>query len=371
MRHMETRPFIRGIDLSEALFREAVQPLMTERFADMPYSAGLLYSGSEVLGFDTPQSRDHDWGPRLQVFLAEDDYHVARDRIDAALRQELPVEIRGYPVDMAIRLASRPPDDRTRNHVVGLLTVRGFFQGIFGWDPMVPPRPTDWVAWPEQYLRSIASGRIFHDGLGQLRAIREALSTYPHDVWLYLLAAQWQRISQEEHFMGRCGQVGDDLGSRLIAARLVRDLMRLCFLMEREYAPYIKWFGTAFAQLGCAPAMTPALESVLRAETWRERETHLSFAYEAVAAMHNALGITPPLSPQVSPFYDRPFLVIHAERFADAIWAQITDLEVLAFPPHLGAIDQWTDSTDVLNYLDRLDRLRWAYRSESLGRPAP
>ena len=103
-------------------------------------------------------------------------------------------------MDMAIRLASRPPDDRARNHVVDLLTVRGFLQGIFDWDPVVRPRPSDWVAWPEQYLRSIASGRIFHDGLGQLRAIREALSTYPHDVWLYLLTAQWQRISQEEHF---------------------------------------------------------------------------------------------------------------------------------------------------------------------------
>jgi len=39
------------------------------------------------------------------------------------------------------------------------------------------------------------------------------------------------------------------LTHRYIWARLVRDAMMLCFLMERRYAPYIKWLGTAFAQI--------------------------------------------------------------------------------------------------------------------------
>ena len=69
--------------------------------------------------------------------------------------------------------------------------------------------------------------------------------------------------------MARCGDVGDDVGSRLIAARLLGDLMRLCFLMERQYAPYAKWFGTAFARLDCAARLLPLFEGVLRAETWQ------------------------------------------------------------------------------------------------------
>ena len=36
---------------------------------------------------------------------------------------------------------------------------------------------------------------------------------------------------------------------RLTAALLVRDVMRLAFLIERQYAPYAKWFGTGFARL--------------------------------------------------------------------------------------------------------------------------
>src|SRR5204863_4867462 len=139
---------------------------------------------------------------------------------------------------------------------------------------------------------------------------RERFAYYPRDVWLYLLAAQWKRISQEEAFMGRCGDVGDELGSRIVAARLVRDLIRLCFLMERQYAPYSKWFGTAFSRLRCAAELNPIFQEVLLSKNWKEREAQLSSAYQIVARMHNALGITRPLDTGVSYYYNRPYLVI-------------------------------------------------------------
>ena len=36
------------------------------------------------------------------------------------------------------------------------------------------------------------------------------------------LAGQWRRIAQEEHFPGRADEVGDDLGRRVLVARLAR-----------------------------------------------------------------------------------------------------------------------------------------------------
>nr|MDQ5818767.1 DUF4037 domain-containing protein [Actinomycetota bacterium] len=166
-----------------------------------------------------------------------------------------------------------------------------------------------------------------------------------------------------EAFVGRAGEVDDELGSRLIAAGLVRDLlMRLCFLMERRYAPYSKWFGSAFAKLRCAPDLGPVFERVLSANSWKEREEHLSRAYEAVAEMHNALGVTPPLGTKVSPFHSRPYLVIHAERFAAAIDAAITDPEVRSIPIKAGSVDQITDNTDVLERPEVYGRLRALYR---------
>ena len=239
------------------------------------------------------------------------------------------------------------------NHGVMFLTIHCFFRYVLNFDPTGDIRVVDWVGVPEYRLLMLTAGRVFYDGLGQLEPIRARLRYYSDDVWLYLLAAQWRRIAQEEAFMGRYGQVGDSLGSRLIAARLVRDLMRLCFLMERKYAPFIKWFGSAFAQLDCASDLVPVFTRVLEANSWEERQTHLATAYEFVAGMHNALGITDSLATEVSQFHNRPFLVIHADRFVDAIRAVIKSEEVLALPEHLGSVDQFIDSTDALKYLNR------------------
>lgn len=358
-------PFVKGLDLCQALYEQAVAPVLAAAFPDMPYSAALLGHGSDVLGFDTPQSMDHDWGPRGLLFLNETDYGSRREEIDRVLREQLPPEILGYSThyegheDGTTVMA--PHAGGPVNHRITTHTVRGFFQHYMRYDPDRPLQAEDWLTFPEQFLRGIASGRVFHDGLGRLDAIRATLSDYPHFIWLYVLAAHWRRISQEEAFVGRCAQVGDELGSRLIAARLVRDLIRLCFTMERQYAPYIKWLGTAFAQLDCAERLGPILTRALDAGSWPERETHLTAAYEVVAAMHNGLGITAPLSTEVSPFHDRPFLVLHAERFDAAIRGAIADERVRALPPGIGAIDQVVDSTDVLTRPGCLDALRPLY----------
>jgi len=237
--------------------------------------------------------------------------------------------------------------------------------GGLGCDPRDGLPAVNWLTLPEQKLRVMRSGRVFHDGLGELEKIQVQLHYYPRAVWLYLLAAQWRRIDQEEPFMGRCGEVGDEIGSRILTARLIRDVMRLCFLMEREYAPYSKWFGTAFSQLKCARELTPSLMAALSGGTWQEREAHLSLVYELVAAQHNALGITPALDAKVSNFHDRPFKVIQSGRFVEAIRNAIQDDEVRRLPEHLGGVDQFVDSTDVSSYTARARRLKFMYQEEN------
>jgi hypothetical protein len=345
------RPILTGLQLSELFYTETVQPILMAHFPHLRYSAALLGPGSEVLGFDDAQSTDHDWGPRLQLFLSPEDLAAYQYPIDQRLRAELPLTIAGYPLNMA-----RPGDNHasapaSNDHSVVLVTVRDFFTRTLRFDPTGEIRAVDWLMAPGYAILTLVRGRIFHDGLGELEPVRVKLSYYPHDVWLYLMAAQWKRISQEEAFMGRCGQAGDELGSRLVAARLVRDLMKLAFLQERQYAPYIKWFGAAFARLTCAGDLLPVLLNITQAQSWQEREPYLSAAYHLMAEQHNALAITPPLSPGVQPYYNRPFQVIRAERFADVIRAAITSEEVLALPIHLGAVDQFIDSTDAFNHL--------------------
>lgn len=356
--------FVPGLDLAEALWRDGVRPVLADRFPELVYSAALIGGGSEVLGFDTPQSMDHDWGPRLLLFLPEEGSAATRAELDRALSLYLPSAILGVATNLAYERrsedrqgsdASGPP-----RHPVAFHAVRDYFCRLLNADPTGLLCPADWLAMPEQYLRSLTAGRVFHDGLGLLEPTRARLQYYPHDVWLYLMACQWRRIAQEEPFMGRCGQAGDELGARIVAARLARDIMRVCFLQERTYAPYLKWLGTAFSRLRCAGPLAPVLVDVMDAEDWREREQALSTALEFVARAHNGLAVTPPVPAEASPFYDRPFRVIHGDRFATALLEAVGSAEVRSFPLHLGGVDQFVDSTDVLDDPSRLGRLKAA-----------
>ncbi|MFX1416032.1 MAG: DUF4037 domain-containing protein [Promethearchaeota archaeon] len=358
--------FMKGLDLSQAFYEEAVKPILESHFHGLVYSAGRLGSGSDVLGFDTAQSMDHDWGPKLTIFLAEADHSDLRGEIDQTLRSELPMEVRGFPTNLGLHedgsdvmvATERGPVD----HRVSILTVSGFFENYLGLNSVADLSPVDWLTLPEQRLRTIVSGRVFHDGLGTLEPTVARLQYYPRDVWLYLLSSQWRRISQEEAFMGRCGQVGDELGSRLIAGRLIHDLMKLCFLMSKQYAPYIKWFGSAFSQLDCAVDLTPIFTRIMQADSWKEREKHLTSAYEYVARMHNKLKITAPLDDRVSQFHKRPFVIIQGNDFADAILEQIDSDDVKSLPRYLGGIDQFVHSTDVLAYPDRYRKFTAVYQ---------
>lgn len=360
--------FLPGLRLSAKFYLEAVKPILDHHLPDLRYAAALLGSGSEVLGFDTPRSTDHNWGPRLQLFLSHDDQRRIAPEVLDLLARNLPYEFHGFPTNFGdpqpdgARLLT-PIGEGPVHHRVAVTLVDAFFAEEFGF--ALPPflSVTDWLTMPEQRLRTITGGAVYRDDLGELKRVRSMVHYYPHDVWLYLLAAQWRRISQEEAFVGRCGEVGDELGSCIIAARLVRDLMRLCFLMERQYAPYAKWFCTGFSRLSVSPELTPILSAVLSAATWREREAHLSRAHTILATRHNALGITAPMETTVTPFHTRPFLVIHGDNFAAAISDAIESREVKSLPPNLGSVDQFVDSTDVLSYPAIVRRLRSVYRS--------
>ncbi|MAF52017.1 MAG: hypothetical protein CL694_03245 [Chloroflexi bacterium] len=358
--------FIPGLELSRLFYKEAVKPVLDSHFSELSYSAARLGPSSDVLGYDTVRSTDHSWGPRLQLFVAESDFAEYSQQISAALARSLPVEFHGYPTSFTkiegenSRLLT-PVTSGPVSHWVEILTVRSFFDEMLSVDPFGPISATDWVTFSGQSLLSVTRGAVYSDSPADLAAVRQRFEYYPNDVWLYLLAAQWTRIGQEEPFMARCAEAGDHLGSRLVAAHLVQDVMRLCFLMEKRYAPYSKWFGTAFRELALSRALSPSLDAVLASGDWEVRQRHLSDAYEFVARAHNELGVTEDLDPVVASFHDRPYDVIGGDRFAAAIRSQIRDQEVLALTPDIGSVDQFSNSTDILSHPDRRRRLSAVY----------
>ncbi|GAB2870079.1 DUF4037 domain-containing protein [Streptomyces deserti] len=346
--------FLPGLELSRILYEESVRPILREAFPHLRYAAARVGSGSEVLGFDTPRSADHEWGPRLQIFLTAEDHARHAEDIRRVLSERLPHQVRGWPTHF--RESDDPLDpsglmestEGPVNHRVDVYDLDGWLAGQLGLRSADrEPSVREWLAMPQQRLAETTGGAVFHDEPGTLTAVRSRLEWYPEQVWRYLLACQWQRLSQEEAFVGRCAEVGDDIGSAVVAARLVRDLMRLCLLLERRHAPYSKWLGSAFARLPAAGPLTPSLHGALTATDHPTREAHLCDAYETVAALQNASGLTTPVDPKRRPYHSRPFLVLHAERFAQALARTVTDPDLRTLPL-VGNADQWADSTDLL-----------------------
>jgi len=349
-------PFVPGLRLAEGFFHEEVKPILKSHYPDLSYSAALIGSGSEVLEFDTEMSTDHHWGPRVMLFLRPDDFKLKRNAIRIVLSNELPTTYLGYstnfsepdPEDNDVQTL-RPITSGPINHRVETHTLDSFFLGYMNINIEKELEAIDWLTLPHNKLRSVTAGRVFRDDIG-LGNIRSRLSWYPQDVWLYIIASLWTRIGQEEHLMSRAGSVGDENGSAIIGSRLVRDIMRLAFLMEKEYPPYAKWFGTAFSKLKSATALGPVLTNVLHATSWKERETSLCNAYEILAGIHNSLGITTPISSEVSQFWSRPFKVIRGEKIAKTIIERIRDPEVVPLTKRslIGNIDLVSDNTDLL-----------------------
>jgi hypothetical protein len=350
--------FVPGLSLAASTYHEAVRPILDASFPRLAHSAALLGPGSEVLGFDTARSTDHDWGPRLLLFLRPADARRHARDLSSLLGERMPALVQGWstnfsPPGPGRPRTLRPAADTPIEHRVEVLDLDAWLTARLGVDPRNGMHARDWLAIPTQLLLEVTAGAVFHDGLGQLGPIRTALAWYPDDVWRYLLACQWRRVAQEEAFPGRCAENGDELGSRLVTARLVRDLMRLAMLIERRYPPYSKWLGTAFAKLRCAATLQPLLADALAAADWPRREDALCAAYEHLARAHNDLGLSEPVEPTVRPYHDRPFRVLAADRFGDDMRRAVTDPQVSTLPPHIGGVDQFVDSTDVLSAADR------------------
>lgn len=351
--------FIPGLDLNRLFFQQVVKPLIDQHFPGLKYSAALMGEGSDVFRFDTPQSTDHNWGPHVRIFLSENDFRSKRDTIDEMLRHNLPYEFMGYPTNFTkpneksyLVQQMKPVTRGPVNHLIQFYTIRSFYEHYIGFDPSQRITYRDWLTFPQQALLEVSKGEVYFDGLDELNKVRKKFSYYPEEVWLYTYMIQWEKLGNIEMFMGRSGQVGDELGSRVIAAEIVRTIMNLSFTMEKQYIPYRKWHGIAFSRLKCAPHLTHQLLEVLHQSGWEQRQERLAEIYPKIASMHNELHVTRPIHTEATDFHGRPFTVIHALKVRDEIEKHLNPFfKNLKYK--LGALDQWIDHTIInrINYV--------------------
>jgi hypothetical protein len=292
---------------------------------------------------------DHDWGPRLTVVVPEHAREDIARVIEAEIDRLLPPTVAGFPT----RYSRHPdgalfPDPHGKAHRLDVTSMQRILRAAAGIDSLVELTPAVWLSTPMQSLMEVTGGEVFADDEGHLTAIRGALAFYPGDVWRYQLSGLWARIGQVQPFIGRAGETGDDAGSATIAASIVRDLMRIALLQSRQYAPYAKWLGTAFARTSIGREMQPYFVQALSSGNWQEREEQINRAGAFAIRQLNELGIVAHVPDRPAQFHTRPFHVLPAEEIAGALHDSLAGTLLANLTPFVGGIDVVTDSTDAL-----------------------
>ncbi|WP_404924673.1 DUF4037 domain-containing protein [Mesorhizobium sp. ORM16] len=309
-----------GIGLSQRFYESLVAPILQQHFPKLPHAAARIGLGSEVLGYDSDMSADHDDGPCVQIFLPEAEFSETAREMMRILDRSLPDRFDCWPVRYPTNVRPSAGDAGAgllgSEHGVELYTLSAWCDRFLGRQFTADITTHDWLSYPEQLFLTVTAGAVFRDDIGELSAVRDRLCYFPRDVWLYKLAAQWGRIAEERAYIGRTGNAGDEIGSRVIAARMVGNIMRLAMLVERRYAPYPKWLGTAFSRLPCAPELTETLEQILSAPDWRKREAGLFDACWFIAELQMARGVPGAIAPSVGSLHNRPFRFVDSCRSA-------------------------------------------------------
>ncbi len=343
--------FLPGLTLNECYYTEVVGPLLKQYDASLKYSASLIGYGSDVLGYDNATSMDHNWGPRLQIFIGKED----AERIEAIkdyLRTHLPGEFLGFPT----HFSEKGPDGTQHmqvhtggevNHLIEVYALDRYFDDILHKE-VSQLTTLDWLCIPEQRLVEVTRGRVFHDGLGRLNEIRAALSYYPVEVKLVKLAAYWDCVANEEAFVGRAVEFGDLVGLKLLAARMVNLMLKICFVIKEIYVPYSKWFSRGFDDLGLPGLKAQALE-VLSENELAVIESKLAGLYLAVLALQNTSAGVPRVERVISDYYNRPYKVIIAGEIVAALRDAITDEHLKTIDLTLVGLDNKLDSNDFTN----------------------
>jgi len=287
--------FIPSLELSRMLYEEQISPIMEMRYPNLPYAAASFGMCSECLGLDDEISMDHMWGPRVTIFLAEQDHERFGKNVQSAFRELLPMEFKGFDMTWMKPGVDIIDTSEVQLYSVWTTTVSGAL-GFCGGLGALPLKDADWLKVSEQHLVEFTNGVVYRDDLGELTKARELLSYYPNAVLRFLLASEWNTVGGDLFPIGRMGSRGDQLGVHLQAGKIAQHLSRIAFMVNRKYMPYKKWFGTLFKALPVAYTLEPVLLELVKEEKWQTVEEKICEAADILLQQQNQLGIGPKIN---------------------------------------------------------------------------
>ena len=233
---------MKGSELSRLYYNEIFLPECRKRLpcAEGHFAAGLVGEGSECFGYDDDWSQDHSFGPRLCIWLTEED-HARYGQDLNALWLSLPETLAGH---------KRPGTDINEGKRSGVFSVGEFYARILG----IPDAPRDlsqWLAIAEPCFAAATNGEIYSDEPGAFTAIRKKLLAYfPDDVTRYYMAKYAATAAQTGQYnLLRAHRHGEELAASNTKARFIQSAIAIVFLLNKTYRPFYKWAPRAMRSL--------------------------------------------------------------------------------------------------------------------------
>jgi len=356
------KKFIKGLVLNESFYNDVVKHIIESNLPNIDYSAGLIGYGSDVLGFDTHISIDHNWGPRLILFLSEKDYDQYERKINNLLRTNLPYDFKGFSTNFTSPLEDGVQRMETINkgevnHLIEITSISSFLKRSLGIGCINNIRLLDWLKFTNQGLIEVTKGKIYYDGLKKLKKVRDYFRFYPDDILRLKLASLWHYIAQEEAFVGRNVDLGEELGVKLITSRIVTALIKICFYIEKEYIPYSKWFSRSFKELKCYNIVNEHCMKIINCNDINKIEELLCKAYKKVLLLQNKLDLTDEIVLDTTDFYGRPYKVIFTSRITECLINSIESDELKKVKIDYLSLIENNDGIDLTNNLNLLKEL--------------
>lgn len=227
---------ISGLVLAREYYEVYVKDMLHREFPEYEgrIAVGLAGYGSECFGFDDALSRDHDFGPSVCLWVDDAVYDEIGDRL-AKEYDKLPKRFFGF----AARVETKNGHGR-----VGVIRISDFLREHIDTDK-VPERDdiAAWAAISEEQAATVVNGEIFKDDEGIITSARQQLAEfYPDRLWYAKMAESAVKIAQYGQYnYGRCMKRQDYVAASLACAGFMQEVIRLCFLVYREYMPYYKW----------------------------------------------------------------------------------------------------------------------------------
>jgi hypothetical protein len=245
---------MKGLEIARDFFFSWAQPFLAAQFPHLAgkVAAGRL-SGSDVLGGDDEISRDHNWGPQFELFLAAPDYVALGEQLSQAMNAAAPNPWKGYRLagagDQSVQIHSVP--QWFRKH----LKIERIPFAAEDWPPLSL----------ESILYFLRHGEIWMDGTGELGKWRSALHEYPHELLRTRLAEECFRVWHhgEYNFVQRMARRRDPIAIAMCLGEFVSGVMRIVLLMNHDFTPYWKWLAFEFRKRPEAQLYVTMLEELV------------------------------------------------------------------------------------------------------------